>query len=104
MTYRVLIVDDEERMRRVLTMVFEEMNDVKVVTTNNCVTTFDYLDKEHIHLLITDLKVPEMERLAFLRAIKNKKGTFRIGCRWHFLFGRNIRDECGNSGKSFTCC
>src|SRR3990167_8390708 len=78
MTYRVLIVDDEERMRRVLTMVFDEMNDVKVVTTNNCVATFDYLDRERFHLLITDLKVPEMERLEFLRAIKSKSQDLPI--------------------------
>lgn len=72
MTYRVLIADDEERMRRVLAMVFDEMKDTKVVTTSNCVTTLDYLDKERFHLLITDLKVPEVGRLDFLKAIKNK--------------------------------
>ena len=72
MTYRVLIADDEERMRRVLAMVFDEMKDVKVVTSSNCVTTLNYLDKERFHLIITDLTVPEMGRLEFLRAIKGK--------------------------------
>ena len=72
MTYRVLIADDEERMRRVLAMVFEEMKDTKVVTTSNCVTTLECLDKERFHLLITDLKVPEVGRLDFLKAIKSK--------------------------------
>lgn len=72
MAYRVLIADDEERMRRVLAMVFEEMDDVKVITASNSSTTLDYLDKERFHLLITDLKVQEMGRLEFLRAIKNK--------------------------------
>lgn len=72
MAYRVLIADDEERMRRVLAMVFEEMEDVKVVTASSCSATMDYLDKERLHLLITDLKVQEMGRLDFLRAIKNK--------------------------------
>lgn len=72
MAYRVLIADDEERMRRVLAIVFEEMNDVKVITASNSSTTLDYLDKERFHLLITDLKVQEMGRLEFLRAIKNK--------------------------------
>ena len=72
MTYKVLIVDDEERMRRVLTMVFEEMKNVKIVTANSCETVIDYLDKERFHVIITDLKVPEMERLEFLKVIKNK--------------------------------
>lgn len=72
MTYRVLITDDEERMRRVLAMVFDGMKEVKVVTSSDCASTLDYLDKERIHLIITDLKVPEMGRLEFLRAIKNK--------------------------------
>lgn len=70
MTYRVLIADDEERMRRVLAMVFEDLDDVRVVTSSNSVTTLELLDKERFHLLITDLKVPEMGRIEFLRAIK----------------------------------
>ena len=78
MTYRVLIADDEERMRRVLAMVFEEMRDVKVVTASNCVTTLDCLDRERFHLIITDLKVPEMGRLEFLRAIKSKASDIPI--------------------------
>ncbi|GJQ24472.1 hypothetical protein BIY37_04270 [Candidatus Brocadia sapporoensis] len=72
MAYRVLIADDEERMRRVLAMVFQDMGDVKVVTTSNSATTLDYLEKERFHLLITDLKVQEMGRLEFLKAIKSK--------------------------------
>lgn len=72
MTYRVLIADDEERMQRVLAMVFDEMKDVKVVTASNCATTLECLEKERFHLLITDLKVPELGRLDFLKAIKNK--------------------------------
>lgn len=72
MAYKVLIADDEERMRRVLAMVFEEMDDVRVVAASNSATTFDFLEKERFHLLITDLKVQEMGRLEFLRAIKNK--------------------------------
>ena len=56
MTYRVLIADDEERMRRVLSMVFDDMNDVKVVTACNSVATLGYLDAERFHLLVTDLK------------------------------------------------
>ena len=70
MTYRVLITDDEERMRRVLAMVFDEMKDTKVVTVSDCVTTLEYLERERFHLLITDLKVPEVGRLDFLKAIK----------------------------------
>lgn len=72
MAYRVLITDDEERMRRVLAMVFEEMGEVEVVTASSCSATMEYLDKERFHLLITDLKVQEMGRLEFLRAIKSK--------------------------------
>lgn len=72
MTYRVLITDDEERMRRVLAMVFDEMKDVKVITSSDYSSTLDYLDRERFHLIITDLKVQEMGRLEFLRAIKNK--------------------------------
>ncbi len=72
MVYRVLIADDEERMRRVLAMVFEEMSDVKVITASSCEETLNYLERERFHLLITDLKVQEMGRLEFLKAVKCK--------------------------------
>ncbi len=72
MVYRVLIADDEERMRRVLAMVFEDMDDVKVVTKSCCLSTLDCLERERFHLLITDLNVQEMGRLEFLKAIKEK--------------------------------
>ena len=59
-------------MRRVLAMVFDEMKDTKIVTVSDCVTTLEYLERERFHLLITDLKVPEVGRLDFLKAIKCK--------------------------------
>lgn len=78
MTYKVLIADDEERMRRVISMVFDDMSDVKVVTACNSVTTLGYLDAERFHLLVTDLKVPEMGRLEFLKAVKAKSPDLPI--------------------------
>ncbi|MEK7776277.1 MAG: response regulator, partial [Planctomycetota bacterium] len=78
MTYKVLIADDEERMRRVISMVFDDMSDVKVVTACNSVTTLGYLDAERFHLLVTDLKVPEMGRQEFLKAIKTKSPDLPI--------------------------
>ncbi|MBM4055804.1 MAG: sigma-54-dependent Fis family transcriptional regulator [Planctomycetes bacterium] len=78
MTYRVIIADDEERMRRVLTMIFDEMKDVKVVTGNSCEEVLGYLDKERFHLLITDLKVPDSTSINFLRAVKNRVSDIPI--------------------------
>ncbi len=72
MTYRVLIADDEERMRRVLAMAFEEMNIAKVVTASSLSMIIECLERERFHLLITDLKVPEMGRVDFIRTIKSK--------------------------------
>ena len=87
MTYRVLITDDEERMRRVLAMVFDEMKDIKVVTVSDCVTTLEYLERERFHLLITDLKVPEVGRLDFLKAIKCKARS-SSNCSYRIRFCR----------------
>lgn len=78
MTYRVLIADDEERMRRVLTMIFGEMKDVKVFAGNSFEDVLRYLDKERFHLLITDLKVPGSNSIDFIRAVKNKVADIPI--------------------------
>ena len=66
MTYRVLIADDEERMRRVLAMVFDEMKDTKVVTARDCLKTLENLKKEGFIFLIKNLKELKLGGWVFL--------------------------------------
>lgn len=78
MVGRVLIADDEERIVRNIAAIFQDMEDVEVVKAKDVSSISDFIDHERLHLIITDLRVPKMGRLEFLKFIKSKDGDLPI--------------------------
>jgi len=72
MISRVLIADDEERIMRNIKMIFDEMDNIEVIKAQDVSSIVDYVDRERLHLIVTDLRVPKMGRLEFLKYIKSK--------------------------------
>ena len=72
MVSRVLIADDEERIMRNIKAIFDEMEGVEVVKAQDMSSIVDFIERERIHLVVTDLRVPQMDRLEFLKHIKSK--------------------------------
>ncbi|MFQ5712869.1 MAG: sigma-54-dependent transcriptional regulator [Candidatus Scalinduaceae bacterium] len=72
MVSRVLIADDEERIMRNIKTIFDEMENIEVIKAQGISSIVDFIDCERIHLIITDLRVPKMGRLEFLKYIKSK--------------------------------
>jgi DNA-binding NtrC family response regulator len=72
MVSRVLIADDEERIMRNIKMIFDEMENIEVIKAQDISSIIDYVDRERLHLIVTDLRVPKMGRLEFLKYIKSK--------------------------------
>ncbi len=68
---RILITDDEERMRRVLAMACKDIGKMDVIACHGS-AALPLLEKERFHLIITDMRVPKMGRLEFLKYIRNK--------------------------------
>ncbi|MGR3311067.1 MAG: sigma-54-dependent transcriptional regulator [Candidatus Brocadiales bacterium] len=68
---RILITDDEERMRRVLAMACKDIGNVDVIDCDGS-AALPLLEEERFNLVITDMRVPKMGRLEFLRYIRNK--------------------------------
>ncbi|HHT9126890.1 MAG TPA: sigma-54-dependent transcriptional regulator [Candidatus Brocadiia bacterium] len=71
MHQRILITDDEERMRRVLAMACKDIGNVDVIACDGS-DALPLLEKERFHLVITDMRTPKMGRLEFLKHIRNK--------------------------------
>ncbi len=71
MISRVLITDDEERIIRNIKTLFDEMKDIEVVKAQEVASIRDFVERERLHLIITDLRVPRMGRLEFLKQIKS---------------------------------
>ena len=69
MVSRVLITDDEERIIRNIKVIFDEMENIEVVKAQDVTSIVDFVEHERLHLIITDLRVPKVGRLEFLKQV-----------------------------------
>ena len=66
---RILYVDDEEINLELLQLTF--MNDLEVITASSAIEGLKMLDQDpDIHVVISDLKMPGMNGLDFIKEIK----------------------------------
>jgi DNA-binding NtrC family response regulator len=70
MAEKILIVDDEPDMLKLLSMIIREKTSYEVTTTNNPVEALDLVKKGHYDLVITDLKMPGLDGIELLDAVK----------------------------------
>lgn len=70
MAERFLIVDDEPDMLKLLNMIIREKTPYEVITTNNPVEAFELAKKGGFDLIIADLKMPGLDGIELLDAVK----------------------------------
>jgi DNA-binding NtrC family response regulator len=70
MKQRILAVDDEPHMLLLLERIITEKTPFSIVTTNNPLEVPKILQNEQFDLIITDLKMPGLDGLEILRAIR----------------------------------
>ncbi|MFP3867900.1 MAG: response regulator [Desulfobacteraceae bacterium] len=70
MSERILVVDDEPNMLRLLKTVITDKTDYEVVTTNNSLEVPKLLQDEHFDLVITDLKMPLVDGMDVIELTK----------------------------------
>lgn len=71
-TGTILIVDDEEQIRGIIHGMLEVNNDYRLLTASNGREALDVCAREEIDLVFTDLRMPVMDGLAFLRELRNR--------------------------------
>jgi two-component system, NtrC family, sensor kinase len=67
--YTVLVVDDEVNVQKSLRRLFVD-TDYKVLVANSGLEGMACLDKEPVHLVISDYRMPEMNGVEFLSKVK----------------------------------
>ena len=72
MKQRILAVDDEINMLRLLERIITEKTPYQIQTTNNALELPDILQHDEFDLIITDLKMPGMDGLDVLRLVKKQ--------------------------------
>lgn len=65
----ILIVDDEEEIIKSLSAILEE--GFHILSTSNSLEVLYLLETNHVSLLILDLKMPEMNGLELIEAIRS---------------------------------
>jgi DNA-binding NtrC family response regulator len=73
----ILIIEDEAKMRRLLELNLGE-DGFKTLSAGDAETGLKLLASEPVHLVLTDLKLPEMNGLEFLQAAKRMDSTLPI--------------------------
>jgi two-component system response regulator AtoC len=66
---RVLVLDDDRRTRRVLQILLERLG-LESVAHEEAQEALEYLRTETVALVLTDLKMPHMDGIAFMRALR----------------------------------
>ena len=70
MPEKILAVDDEPNMLRLLKTILTSKTNYEVMTTNNPLEAAKLLQEESFDLLITDLKMPLMDGMDLIEAVK----------------------------------
>ncbi|MBW1917335.1 MAG: response regulator [Deltaproteobacteria bacterium] len=78
MSERILVVDDEPNMLRLLKTVITDKTDYEVVTTNNSLEVPKLLQDEHFDLVITDLKMPLVDGMDVIEITKKNDPNIPI--------------------------
>jgi DNA-binding NtrC family response regulator len=70
MPERILAVDDEPDMLKVLSMIIREKTPYELITTNNPLEALEIVRKGNIDMVIADLKMPGLDGSELLEAVR----------------------------------
>ena len=70
MAEKILIVDDEPDMLKLLSMILREKTSYEITTTNNPVEALELAKKGVFDLVISDLKMPGLDGIEIIDAVK----------------------------------
>ena len=78
MPERILVVDDEPNMLRLLKTILMDKTGYEVTTTNNPLEVSKLLQDSHYDLVVTDLKMPLVDGIDLIGIVKNIDATMPI--------------------------
>ncbi len=74
---KILIVDDDKTTRKLLSL-YLKGSGFEVVTAENGLNALEKLGSDTFQLVLTDLNMPFMDGIEFLKAMKSNPGTSNI--------------------------
>ena len=89
MVARLLIVDDEESIRDMLSRHFRYLG-YYVETAGNGADALRVLENEHVDIVITDIRMPEMDGIALLREVRREYPMIHVIMITGFVTQENV--------------
>ena len=78
MPERILVVDDEPNMLRLLKTILMDKTGYEVTTTNNPLEVSKLLQEDRYHVVVTDLKMPLVDGMDLIEIIRKIDRTLPI--------------------------
>lgn len=78
MPIKILIIDDEPDMVKLLSIILKSRKDYNVTTTINPIEGLELLKNEKFNLVITDLKMPGLDGEEVLESVKRHQGDLPV--------------------------
>jgi DNA-binding NtrC family response regulator len=78
MPERILAVDDEPDMLKVLSMIIREKTPYELITTNNPLEALEIVRKGNLDMVIADLKMPGLDGSELLEAVKTNNAEIPV--------------------------
>lgn len=75
---RILVVDDEPNMLRLLKTILMDKTGYEVTTTNNPLEVSKLLQEGHYDLVVTDLKMPLVDGIDLIGIVRNIEAAMPI--------------------------
>ncbi len=74
---KILVVDDEDSMRHMLSLILKREG-YEVKTAGSVKEALTLSDSQPFQFILTDVVMPEMDGLEFLKALKEKKAEATV--------------------------
>jgi len=71
---RLLIVEDDKGMKKMLETYFNEKEDISVISTDSSLKALEILRTEDIDVVVTDMKMPKMSGMEMAKSILAQRG------------------------------
>lgn len=75
--YKILIVDDEIEYQKVMSLILEDLG-YSIDTCSNGIEALEYIEKNSVQLILTDLKMPKMDGVELIKKVKEKYEDMNI--------------------------
>jgi DNA-binding NtrC family response regulator len=75
MAYTIVIIDDESDLLDLLKLILTEKTDYTILTTTDPKQALDWCREYHADVLISDLRMPQMEGIELLKILQTQDKT-----------------------------